>query len=70
MNFVPEQETYTSVPVWIRLYYAPVDYWMPESLKVIGNKLGHFFKISEASLWGKYTSYAHICVEMDLSGGF
>ena len=41
---------------------------MPESLKAIGNKLGHFLKISEATLRGKYTSYACICVEMDLSG--
>lgn len=67
MNFVPERETFTSVPIWIRLYSLPLDYWMPESLKVIGNKLGHFLKISEATLQGKYTSYACICVEMDLS---
>jgi len=68
MNFVPEQETFTSIPVWIRIYSLPLDYWMPESLKAIGNKLGHFLKISEATLRGKYTSYACICVEMDLSG--
>jgi len=40
---------------------------MPESLKAIGNKLGHFLKISEATLRGKCTSYARIFVEMDLS---
>lgn len=67
MNFVPERETFTSVPVWIRLYSLPLDYWMSESLKAIGNKLGHFLKIPEATLRGKYTSYACICVEMDLS---
>lgn len=39
---------------------------MPESLKDIGNKLGHFLKISEATLRGRYTSFAHICIEMDL----
>jgi len=37
-------------------------------LKTIANKLGHFLKISEATLKGKYTSFAQICVEMDLSG--
>lgn len=68
MNFVLERETFTSVPVWIRLYSLPLDYWLPESLKAIGNKLGHFLKISKATLWGKYTSFARICVEMDLSG--
>jgi hypothetical protein len=44
MNFVPERETFTSVPVWIRLYSLPLDYWLPESLKTIGNKLGAFSK--------------------------
>lgn len=67
MNFVLECETFTSVPVWIRLYSLPLDYWKPKSLKTIGNKLGHFLKISEETLKGKYTSFARICVEMDLS---
>lgn len=62
MNFVPERETFTSVPVWIRLYLLPLDYWQPESLKTIGNKLGHFVKISETTLKGKYASFARICV--------
>lgn len=68
MNFVPKREIFTSIPVWIRLYSLPLDYWMQASLKAIGNKLGHFLKNLEATLRGKYTSYACICVEMDLSG--
>jgi len=36
--------------------------------KVYRNKLGHFIKISEAIIRGKYTSFTWICVEMDLSG--
>lgn len=68
MNFVPERETFTSVLVWVRLYSLPLDYWQPESLSAIGNKLGHFVKISEATRRGKYTSFARIGVEMDLSG--
>lgn len=55
MNFVPECETFTSVPLWIRLYSLPLDYWLLESLKTIGNKLGNFLLISEAALKGKYT---------------
>lgn len=27
MNFVLERETFTSVPVWVRLYSLPLDYW-------------------------------------------
>lgn len=68
MKFVSECEMFTSVPVWKRLYSLPLDYWMSVSLKAIGNKLGHFIKISEATLRGKYTSFARICVKMDLSG--
>lgn len=68
MNFVPEWETFTSVPVWVRLYSLPLDYWQTESLVSIGNKLGRFVKASEATRWGKYTSYERNCVEMDLSG--
>lgn len=67
-NFVPERETFTSVPVWVRLFSFPLDYWQNESLVAIGNNLGRFIKASEASRRGKYTSYARICVEMDLSG--
>lgn len=70
MNFIPECETFTSVLVWIRLYSLPLDYWQPKSLKAIGNKLGHFIKISEATLRGKFTSFARICIEMDLSRDF
>ena len=42
MYYVSERETFTSVLVWIRLYSLPLYYWLPESLKSIGNKLGHF----------------------------
>eukprot|EP00253_Pinus_taeda_P005789 PITA_05789 len=67
MNFIPKRETFTLVPVWIRFYSLPLDYWLSESLKTISNKLGHFINISDVTLKGKYTSFAKICVEMDLS---
>ena len=65
-NFVPERQTFTSVPYWVRLYSLPLDHWKTESLAAIANKLGHFIKASEATRRGKYTSYARIYVEMDL----
>lgn len=68
MNFVLERETFTSVLVWVRLYSLPLDYWQTESLTAIGNKLGRFVKAFEATTRGKYTSFAQIYVEMDLSG--
>ena len=65
---MPEQENFTSVPVWVGLYSLPFDYWQTESLAAIGNKLGCFVEGLEATRRGKYTSYARIYVEMDLSG--
>ena len=49
MNVVPERETFTSIPVWVRLYSLPLDYWQIESLTAIGNKLGRYVKTSEAT---------------------
>lgn len=37
-------------------------------METIGNKLEHFLKISKETLKGKYTSFARIYVEIDLSG--
>jgi hypothetical protein len=67
-NFSPEKETFKNVPVWLRLYSLPLDYWLPSTFESIGNKLGKYVKKSEATLKGRYTSYARICIEMDVSG--
>jgi len=67
MNFVLEWETFTSVPIWVRLYSLPLDYWKIETLTTIGNKLGRYVKTFEATRRRKYTSFSRICVEMDLS---
>ena len=67
-NFFLEKESFTRVPVWIRLFSLPIDYWGLNALKQIGDKLGTFVKASEATLQKRYTSYARICVELDVSG--
>lgn len=67
-NFVPERESFTQVPVWIRLFSLPIDYWCLSALKQIGDKLGTFVKASEVTMQKRYTTYARICVEMDVSG--
>lgn len=67
-NFAPEKETFTRVPVWIRLFSLPIDYWGLAILKSIGDRLGTFIKASETTMQRKYTSCARICVEMDVSG--
>lgn len=65
-RFNPDKEDLSCAPVWIRLYSLPLEYWEEESLKVIGNALGDFVKIPEETKTHRYTSYARICVYMDL----
>lgn len=67
MNFVPERETFTSVTVWVKLYSLPFGLLVAGIPIAIGKKLGNFVKASEATRRGKHTSFARICVEMDLS---
>jgi hypothetical protein len=67
-NFSPEKETFKKVPVWLRFYSLPLDYWLPSTFEAMGNKLGKYVNTSEATLKGRYTSYARICIGMDVSG--
>jgi hypothetical protein len=66
-NFSPEKKIFKKVPVWLRFYSLPLDYWLPSTFEEIGNKLGKYVKTSEATLKEKYTSYARIYIEMDVS---
>ena len=56
------------MPVWIRIFSLPIDYWRTAALEHISNTLGTFVRASEATLQKRYTSYARICVEIDVSG--
>ena len=67
-NFVPQKETFKQVPVWIHLFSLPIDYWGHSTLKKIGDHLGTFIKALKATLQRRYTSYARICMELDVSG--
>jgi hypothetical protein len=54
-------------PVWIRLYSLPQEFWLEEILMGIGITVGRYVKLSEATKQIRYTSYAQICVYMDIS---
>jgi hypothetical protein len=66
-RFCPEKENFAYAPVWIRLYSLPQEFWLEEILLGIGNTLGKYVKSSEATKQRKYTSYARICVYMNIS---
>ena len=65
-RFNPDKEDLSYAPVWIRLYSLPWEYWEEKSLQEIGNAIGEFVKIAEETKLCGYTSYARICVYMDL----
>ncbi len=56
----------SSAPVWIRLYSLPWEYWEETSLKEIRNSIGEFVRVAEETRLCLHTSYARICVYMDL----
>jgi len=65
-RFNPDKEDLSYAPVWIRLYSLPWEYWEETSLQDIRNAIGEFVKTAEETKICRYTSYARICVYMDL----
>jgi len=53
--------------VWVRLFILYVDFWDPKILEGIGNSIGSFVKIFDSTRQGRYTSYAHIYVYMNIT---
>jgi hypothetical protein len=66
-KFNPEQEDFAHAPVWIRLYSLPQEFWLEEVLAGIGNTIGIYVKSSEATKQRRYTSYARICVYLNIA---
>jgi hypothetical protein len=64
---MPRKGRFSFAPVWIRLYSLPQEFWLEEILMGINNTLGRHVKSLEATKQRKYTSYARICVYMDIS---
>lgn len=66
-RYNPGKEKMMDAPVWVRLFGLPDEFWDPEILEGIGNTIGSFVKIAEATKRGKYNAYARICVYMNLA---
>lgn len=62
-NFNPKQAALEVVPIQVRLYNFPHEYWNEDTLKVIGDKLGKFLKADEAIERKDFNMYARICIE-------
>ena len=66
-QFDQDKEDMIMTPMWIWLYSLPREYWDLETLRDIGNTLGEFIKVVGKTKAQRYTSFARICVYLDLS---
>ena len=66
-SYNPDQEQFIAVPVWVRLFGLPMDFWDSDILEGIGDSLGSFVQISKTTRCGRYNSFARIYVYMNIS---
>ncbi|GLJ41482.1 hypothetical protein SUGI_0858510 [Cryptomeria japonica] len=66
-DFDPLTESFSKIPVWVRLPNLPLHFWGPSSLSTIGNSIGKFIAIPEKSKLLSNFTFARILVEMDFS---
>lgn len=56
----------TSLPVWVRFSWLPVEYYTEEWLWKAGNTIGQTIKIDNTTLATSRGRFAQICVEIKL----
>eukprot|EP00253_Pinus_taeda_P024239 PITA_24239 len=68
-DFDPNKMTVSRMPVWVRLYNLPLHFWSERFLEGIGNSIGKYIKTDLERIEERIYTFAHICVEVDLSKG-
>ena len=67
MGFNSAEEIPSRVPVWVQLPRLPLEFWREDILHSISLLLGKPVRASTQTQDHKVISYAHICVEVDLT---
>lgn len=65
-NFLVDSAKITSLPVWVRFPWLPVEYYTEEWLWKAGNTIGKTIKIDDTTLAASRGKFALACVEIDL----
>ena len=47
LDFDPELDVRSAVPVWVRLPHLPLHWWSDDSVRAIGNGVGKYIDRSE-----------------------
>lgn len=64
LDFSPENDIPSAVPVWVRLPFLPLHCWNDETIRNIGNTLGKY--IDRVEPREGLQACARLCVEVDL----
>jgi len=55
------------VPIWVKLYNVPLEYWTVKGLSCVTSAIGVPLHTDFTTLFSKRLSYARVCVEIDAS---
>ena len=69
-DFDPVHVSVTITPVWVILLNLPLHFWSDATLRAIGNYLRKFVAADTDQAQKSLATYAHICIEVDISEGF
>ena len=64
-DFHPHVMKISTTAVWIRLEQLPIEYYHPEFLKHVGNKLGKLLKIDVVTSAAIRGRFARLCVQVN-----
>ena len=64
-DFHPHVAKISTTAVWIRLEQLPIEYYHPEFLKHMGNKLGKLLKIDAVTSASMRGRFARLCVQVN-----
>ena len=57
----------SNTTVWIRLEHLPIEYYNPDFLKHVGNKLGKLLKIDAVTSAASRGRFARLCVQFNIA---
>ena len=66
-DFHPHVAKISNMAVWIRLENLPIEYYYPDSLKHVGNKLGKLLKIDAVTSAASRGRFASLCVQFNIA---
>ncbi|CAN1146327.1 hypothetical protein LINPERHAP2_LOCUS15185 [Linum perenne] len=65
-NFEHGYSEVNKIRAWVRLPNLPVEYFDPDILTTIGDKIGKTIRLDNTTMSGTRGNFARICVEIDL----